>query len=148
LVLSGQSVLLGRKNIPIRITDIQPGDVVTASGVPSPDKALVYRAIRIRDLDLRLEPEQVGVVLSKDMRARRLQIRIVKATGDSSDFEIVQIVGDTRFHGADAVQRLSGVRPNDVVDVSGLVDDRIETMVRATKITVYHVNVHRPPPSP
>lgn len=132
LVLGGQSTVQSLDGHGIRLPDIQMGDEVDASAVPSPDKALVYLGNAVRDIDLRLVNHQVGFVLKRDLRNHTMTVEV---PGERP--ETVLVSPETTFVGWASAGRLSAVKPWDIVVLKGLVDRRLALMVRALSIQVY-----------
>jgi phospholipase C len=136
LVLSGKSVVLDRQGRRVQVADLRAGDHITAAAVPTADKALVYLGSRIQDTDLEHTKDQYGIVMSKNVTMGTLSVQVVGGSGESID-----VVGGTQFLGAARGKRLPGVQPHDIVRVTGVLDTRTHTVVRASTVVVY-----RPPP--
>lgn len=133
IVLDWQSRLSDSNKHPVIFSDLQRGDSVTAVGVPSPDKALVYHGQRIVDNDLSLVESQLGFVVRRNLDTRTFLVRL--AGGDA---ETVRVSGITRFVGkASNGSRLHGLRPNEMLLLTGVVDRRTSRMVRAIEIRTY-----------
>jgi hypothetical protein len=63
LVLSPQSALRDATGHAVTLNDLRSGDRIHATGVPTPDKALVYLGDVLVDLDLRLVHDRRGLPL-------------------------------------------------------------------------------------
>jgi hypothetical protein len=138
VILSGQTVLQGRALTMLRLTDIQPGDLIRATGIPTPDRALVYLGLTVHDLDLRHVHGQLGVVRQRYLHSHRLLVRLESTAGNAEQaYELVQIAPDTLFAGAPA--HLRSIHPGDTVALEGIYDGRSGSIVRATSITVYRI---------
>ena len=59
---AGESVVDTKDGKTIGLQYIQKGDHVSAAGVPTPDKALVYLGNRITDSDVEVVHDQIGFV--------------------------------------------------------------------------------------
>ena len=132
LVLSNQSVLQGASGTPIQLRDMRKGDWVSASGVPSPDRALVYLGQRISDLDLDTVTNQMGTVTRWAPNRRRLTVQLPRG-----QTEKITLWPQTRLIGARGNGGKRLFRPGDVVAVTGLLNDRLNQVVDAWTIRVY-----------
>ena len=132
LVLAGTSVLTGIDGGPVQLGDLQVGDRVRASGVPSPNRALVYSGETIVDLDLRFVRHQTAIVLNPPSQRGELVVEVV---GEGP--EVVEIAHGTQFAGRFPGAPLRSIQKGDLVDLSGIVDQRLDRMVRAFTIRTY-----------
>lgn len=132
LVLSPNSRLTTPGGNTIQLTDIQLGDSVQSYAVPQPNMALLYLGSKVVDLDLHYLPRQTASVLSVNVAAHSMRVRVV-----GGGTETVVVSHATRFFGSLATKRLRGMRKNYLVVMKGLVDSRISRMVRTSWIRTF-----------
>lgn len=134
LLVEGTSNLQDATKHGIMVSDVQHGDHVRAGAVPTPDKALVYLTRWLVDRDLSYEPEQVATVVKRNLKRHTLWVRL--SDGDNH-LETVSISPRTTFVRPTKKSGLRSLRPHDVVLLQGVVNVRINRMVRTTSVTVY-----------
>jgi phospholipase C len=132
LVLSRQSVIVDKHGKRVRLRDLQPGDHITAAAVPTPDKALVYLGSRVQDQDLESVSSQYAIVLSKSLDSASLKVQVV-----GGGVETIDVGGGTKFLGAATGKRLQVLKRHDIVQLSGVLDDRTHRLVRASWLRLY-----------
>jgi len=132
LILSGQSALQTRRGATILLRDIRKGDLVSASGVPSPNRALVYLGRSIVDLDLDAITDQMGTVEQWNPGQRLLTVRL-----PDGGTETISVWPQTRIVMAQNWIRKRLFLRSDIVAVTGLLNDRLNVVVEARRIKIY-----------
>ncbi|HEX6508360.1 MAG TPA: alkaline phosphatase family protein [Chloroflexota bacterium] len=125
LVLSSQSVVQDKNEHRVLLRDMQRGDWVKGGAIPTPDKALVYLGSSVQDFDLQYIPDQTGEVL--DVQPATGIVMVQQSGGDT---ETVFIGHQTKLMGPGWKHRLHGLRPGDMVQMAGVVNNRLQRMVR------------------
>lgn len=132
LVVANKTRLIGANGKPIPLKSVRPGDRIVASGVPTPDKALVYLSQTLRDLDARKVTDDIGFVVGWN---RKRQTVTIHASGN------VQLRLDLRnrlwFIGPRDDRGRPLLRPGDVVGITGVINTRLGRFVAGGPIEVY-----------
>jgi phospholipase C len=113
------------------LSDYRYGDQVTSAARPDPQRALVYGAGTMRDLDLRpFGPKQV-LVTNVDPASNALTYQLGKTT------IVVDISKQTRFEFSNHQRAsLTNVAAGDTVEITGLENTRLQEIVTTSRITL------------
>lgn len=128
VILSRRTPLQASDGTRITLPDIQARDHVRASAVTTPEAALVYRGIQLRDLDLTSTRQGASV---RWINAARhvMYVRLPSGRG-----EMVRVGARTVFRGAPL--GLASIVPGDHLRLNGIFDTRTLQMVRAVSVEV------------
>lgn len=132
LVVAGQSVVQTKGGQTIGLQFIQKGDHVSAAGVPTPDKALVYLGNRITDSDAEVVHDQIGFVTRWNSQQRTLAVHV-----SGGMIVTMTLKNPSTFHGP----RHDGGTPTlvrgDVVGISGVINTRQHRVIGAAAVRYY-----------
>jgi len=132
LVIVGNSILLDAdgQSMPLRV--VQPGDRLTAAGVPSPDKALVYLGSQIKDLDIHSYKDEIGFITSWNSRRQMLTAHFsnnVRAT--------IHLNAATQYSGPHKSNGKPHLHRGYVIGVTGSLDTQLHQVVGDVWLRVY-----------
>jgi phospholipase C len=132
LVLSGQSALLSANGKAIPLKSLRHGDHVTAAGIPTPDKALVFLGRWLHDLDTQRVKDDIGFVTAWHSGKGVATIHL-------SDHVTLQLhVSDALWYiGPRDDLGLPRLRRGDVVGITGVINLRLHQLVAGGPVRVY-----------
>lgn len=132
LVLVGRSQLVDANDRSIPVRSIRPGDHMVATGLPSPDKALVYLGQTLRDLDARRVRDDIGFV------TRWNGVTHVATLHMSGHLTIRLNVGHPLWYiGPRDSHHLPLLRRGTVVGITGVINTRLHRLVSGGPVRVY-----------
>ncbi|HEY8686359.1 MAG TPA: alkaline phosphatase family protein [Chloroflexota bacterium] len=132
LVVAGQSVVQTKDGKTIGLQYIQKGDHVSAAGVPTPDKALVYLGNRITDTDVEVVHDQIGFVTHWNARHLTLAVHV-----SGNMIVTVTLKTPTRFSGPRNNSGTPTLVRGDVVGISGVINTRQHRVVGPATVHYY-----------
>lgn len=122
LVMVWSTLIYEKNGQLVGLRDVQPGDRILATGVPTPDRALVYLGSRVHDPDL-LRNRLTGKIVAKSRTSHSLTLR----TTTRGDFTVV-IDHKTRM--PKHQKTLRSLRLRQQIVLSGILDARLHKVVR------------------
>lgn len=132
LVVAGRSVVRTKDGKTIGLQFIQKGDHVSAAGVPTPDKALVYLGNRITDSDVEVVHDQIGFVTHWSRHHRMLTVHV-----SGGMIVTVTLRTPTRFSGPRDLSGTPSLARGDVVGISGVINTRQHAVVGPATVHYY-----------
>jgi hypothetical protein len=115
----------------VRFRAIQPGDLIDAAAVPTPDKALVYLASRLSDLDLQALHDQLGLVDSWNPRTHLLTVHFLDGSWRTVAVNRQNYRGPLDDRGNPRIQA------SEAVSLTGAVNTRLHRLVDVVTVQVY-----------
>lgn len=133
LVLVGKSRQIRANGKTIPLKSVMVGDHVTAQGVPTPDKALVYLGQQIRDRDDLPVQDDIGFVTR--WKAAQDQATLQMSGNVTLTLDVTQLFWYIGPRDEVGIPRL---RPGDVVGITGVINTRLHRLVAGGPVRVYH----------
>jgi phospholipase C len=135
LVIVGTSVLVGANGKTIRLRDIQKGDLVTAKGVPTPDKALVFLGNRISDPSVLRVQDQIGFVTAWNADLGTMKVHV-----SGGQIETVTLQRDGQYSGPRDGNGNPKVHVGNIVGITGVVNTRLKRVTDLAWVRVYRTH--------
>jgi phospholipase C len=143
LLVGPSTPILTAGRTAVSLSQFRPGDRVHADARPDPQKALVYGAGTMHDLDLRAFGPMRGVVADVDPDSQTLAIQVGKTTlpADVSKSTVF------RFSNGKHAS-LTDVALGDTVDLTGIENTRLQELTTLSRVTIIHQPRARGTPVP
>jgi phospholipase C len=132
LVVAGKSVVQTKNGKTIGLQFIEKGDHVSAAGIPTPDKALVYLGNRITDSDVEVVHDQIGFVTRWNSRHQILSVHV-----SGGMIVTMTLKTPTRFNGPRNDNGTPTLLLGDVVGISGVINTRQHKVVGPATVHYY-----------
>ncbi|HEX6508002.1 MAG TPA: hypothetical protein VF221_10245, partial [Chloroflexota bacterium] len=143
LLITGTTAIRTRTNSPARLSDFRQGDRILADAIPDQARALLYGAGIVHDLDLVRFGPRTGQVVAAGQQANDIEVRFGKRT------MLVDLVGSTHITRRNGRKgSVADVAPGVGVTVSGLLNTRLDEIVRVSSIKVAALPHGRGKPRP
>jgi len=130
LVRSDNVVQNGHKQH-VSIRDIKTGDSINATGIASPNRALLYEGRQILDLDLSDIQNQRATVNSWQPSTHLLTVFLSNGGGEK-----VTVPQSNVVSGGGGRNRKNLFKPGDAVTIAGVYNSRLKWVVEATNIQI------------
>jgi hypothetical protein len=128
----GGARLLGADGKHLPLVAVQRGDHVQGSGVPTPDKALVYLGQAMTDLDEYAVHDEIGFVTKWSSWNGTLTVHV-----SGNILAKVDLMGHTTYSGPYTDLGDPKVRRGSVVGISGVLNTRLHRFVGNVWLRVY-----------
>jgi hypothetical protein len=132
IVLSGRSQLVGSNHHTVPLTAVRYGDRITGSGVPTPDRALVYLGQTIQDKDVRAVHDLIGFVTARHPMRHAVTLHL---SGNLS--LTLNLHGAYGYRGPRGTEGWPALNVGDVVGVTGIINTRLHQFISGGPIRVY-----------
>jgi phospholipase C len=114
-----------------QLTDDRPGDRISANVTPDQQRALLYGAGTVHDLDLVRFGPQTGLVVGIGPQGNTVEVRFGKR------IFLVDLIGPTRIsHRNGSKRSMANVGPGEAVRIAGVLNTRLGEIVRVFQIKV------------
>jgi hypothetical protein len=134
LVIVGNTTLQNDEGVTIRLQDIQVGDTVRATGVPTPDKALVYLGNTLTDPNVEVVKDEIGFVTKWTSASRTLTVHI-----SGRMMVTIPVKGSTEYVGPRRPNGQPNLAPGDVVGITGVINTRRRRVTGPARVQVYRL---------
>lgn len=124
LVFAGKTQLVGSNGHRIPLKAVRPGDHIVASGVPTPDKALVYLGQTLRDRDARRVTDDIGYITYWDPSTHSAHAHM---SGNES--LTLNLYAPFWYIGPRGKNGHPLLRAGDVISVTGVINRRLHRLV-------------------
>ena len=131
------------KDLRVRLSDLRVGDHILAEARPDPQRALVYVAGTLRDLDLKPFQKQRGLITNVGQSDNTIDVQFGNSTF------VVNIDKATRIRRSDgSAGSFQDLAAGEGVEVTGVENKRLDEITTATKIDLVDLPHGKGKPKP